>query len=232
MRRRGVIGVGDVAPFDPLAIAWHTVFWAEDPNWTPPADGAAVAQWDDASGNAHHASQATAANRPLYRASVAGLNNKPAVEFDGSNDFLLSPTFAGITPEVVVVARLTTTAGSYGYWMDGRVEGNRVVVGRNNTGKWEIAQLTIIDNGTTDTLGHMFNARFAATDELYIDNSLIISGNAGTETLTGITVGSAINGASSWMPGQIAFLGVKSTALTAEERSDMLAWAQTHYATP
>ena len=43
--------------FDPLSISWHTAFWAEDPAWSHPADGVAVSQWDDATGNARHAIQ-------------------------------------------------------------------------------------------------------------------------------------------------------------------------------
>ena len=42
-------GVGAAAvstpEFDPLSIPWHTAYWAEDPAWSHPADGAGVASW-------------------------------------------------------------------------------------------------------------------------------------------------------------------------------------------
>lgn len=45
------------------------------------ADGQ-VARWEDKSGNARHATQATGANRPLRR--VASVNGREALEFNGS----------------------------------------------------------------------------------------------------------------------------------------------------
>lgn len=49
-------------------------------------DGDPVATWTDSSGYGRSATEAT--NRPTYRASVAGLNSLPAVQFDGTNDTL------------------------------------------------------------------------------------------------------------------------------------------------
>src|SRR3954464_9443177 len=48
--------------------------------------GSAVAQWNDQSGNNANASQAVAAQQPAFIASA--VNGKPALKFDGSNDFL------------------------------------------------------------------------------------------------------------------------------------------------
>jgi hypothetical protein len=47
-------------------------------------NGSTVSQWRDKSGNARHASQATAANQPTY--SATGLNGKGTLNFDGTND--------------------------------------------------------------------------------------------------------------------------------------------------
>jgi hypothetical protein len=52
------------------------------------ADSAAVARWEDRSGNARHFTQSIANNRPVLR--TAQLNGKNIVSFDGSNDFLLT----------------------------------------------------------------------------------------------------------------------------------------------
>jgi hypothetical protein len=48
--------------------------------------GGTVARWEDKSGNARHATQATLANRPLRTTAAQG--GKDALTFDGSNDFL------------------------------------------------------------------------------------------------------------------------------------------------
>jgi hypothetical protein len=55
--------------------------------------GGAVARWEDKSGNARHATQATLANRPLRTLGVQG--GKDVLAFDGSDDFLATPAFGG-----------------------------------------------------------------------------------------------------------------------------------------
>lgn len=50
------------------------------------SDNAAVSSFTDLSGNGRHPVQASGTSQPIYKAS--GTNSKPAVRFDGSNDFL------------------------------------------------------------------------------------------------------------------------------------------------
>ena len=50
-------------------------------------NGSTVSQWSDKSGNDRHATQSTAANQPTY--SATGLNGKPSLLFDGTNDVML-----------------------------------------------------------------------------------------------------------------------------------------------
>jgi hypothetical protein len=49
------------------------------------ADGG-VARWEDKSGNARHATQSTAANRPARKTAIQG--GRDVLRFDGSNDFM------------------------------------------------------------------------------------------------------------------------------------------------
>jgi hypothetical protein len=51
-------------------------------------NGANVAAWADQSTFANHDTQGTAASQPLFIASVAAANNKPAVQFDNIDDYL------------------------------------------------------------------------------------------------------------------------------------------------
>ena len=70
--------------------------------------GTNVSQWNDLSGNANNAAQATSANRPVL---VTGeVNGKPVVRFDGSNDEMAVPRHTSLEPNnvtVVVVGRHT-----------------------------------------------------------------------------------------------------------------------------
>ncbi len=74
------------------------------------ANGAAVAAWDDASGNSNDASQGTAGNRPVYVLSNADFNGKPTVTFDGSNhNMQLDLTNAESNYSIFIVYNSTST---------------------------------------------------------------------------------------------------------------------------
>ncbi|MDZ7738594.1 MAG: Calx-beta domain-containing protein [Bacteroidales bacterium] len=59
--------------------------WFRADSITSVADGNPLPQWDDVSGNNHHASQGTVPNQPLFNDNV--INGLPVVLFDGSNDY-------------------------------------------------------------------------------------------------------------------------------------------------
>jgi len=65
-----------------------TALWLDaDDASTITLNGSNVSAWNDKSGNGRNATQATAANQPAY--TTAGLNNKPALDFDGADDDLV-----------------------------------------------------------------------------------------------------------------------------------------------
>lgn len=53
-----------------------------------------VSSWTDQSGEGNHFTQSTAGERPTYVASDAAINNKPCVDFDGTDDSLINITLA------------------------------------------------------------------------------------------------------------------------------------------
>lgn len=54
---------------------------------TASGDGSAVSAWGDETAG-YSVAQATGGNQPLYRKQVAALNNRSAVQFDGTDDYL------------------------------------------------------------------------------------------------------------------------------------------------
>jgi hypothetical protein len=60
-----------------------------------PLDGDRIQTWRDRSGQAHDADQIddAAPKRPEYIRNVAGLNDRPVVRFDGTDDYLAMPDF-------------------------------------------------------------------------------------------------------------------------------------------
>lgn len=65
------------------------------------ADGT-VARWEDQSGNARHATQATGSLRPLRKVAVT--NGGDAIRFDGSDDYMSHGATAGSDTATIFVA--------------------------------------------------------------------------------------------------------------------------------
>lgn len=76
-----------------------------DAGVTPAANAGTVQQWNDQSGNGRHATQATSGSRPTYRTGQR--NSLPALDFDGSDDHLLT-AYTGEPGCVIAVYRSDT----------------------------------------------------------------------------------------------------------------------------
>lgn len=221
-------------PINPLSLAgWHTAFWASDPDWSNPGNGNAVSTWRDGSGGGHDASQATSSKRPIYRSSSAGMNNRPVVEFDGVDDFLQTASFTGLAQanEIIVIGRFRSLDATTRMICDGIASGNRHRATATSS-VWGIYAGIALTGGTPDTSGHLIRPVFSGTDTLDIDATNVISGNAGTNTITGVTLGSAFDGASGFAPVDIAFYGLFDAGLGADIRASMLAFSRAYYGTP
>lgn len=215
-------------------------YWASDPGWTPPADGGAVASWADYSGNARTASQATGAAQPLFRASSANFSNRPCIEFDGTDDLLVTAVGTSLAQpnEIVLVARLLSKAAGPAtrQIFDGAVSTARHTFSvAPAVSDWSLFGGTATLSGGTDDLDtHHFRLIFNNNaSSLTLDGTTAVFGATaiGTHALTGISIGNRYDGT---RPAnlQIAFLGVSDAALTPTERTDLLAWSQSAYGTP
>lgn len=89
----GPVPLAAIAATNPLAW-WDASrdLYTDTALTTPAADGNSVAGWKDQAASAYHVTQSTAGNRPVYRASVAALNNKPAVQFTAASSHYLIRT--------------------------------------------------------------------------------------------------------------------------------------------
>jgi hypothetical protein len=216
-----------IEPLDPLSIPWVAAYWAENPGQSFTPDQA-VSQWDDGSGHARHATQATSGTRPVYRASVAGLNHKPGIEFDGarqlgSADYSVTQPYtivavgdlAALTGTRVLVSAGTTVASS-GLWYG--VDG------------WGLAFGASIQSPNVPTTGaHLWVAHGSgAASTLERDGTVIVSGNAGVTTIPRTSIGGRTAATPTFI-GDLAFVGIIDRALTVTEKNHLLAWAQTEY---
>lgn len=74
-----------------------------------PDNGTPLAQWDDLSGANRHATQATAAKRPIWKV----VDGRPGVFFDGVDDWLDSPYDLPLPMTMYVVVRTSRTDSAF-----------------------------------------------------------------------------------------------------------------------
>lgn len=220
--------------FDPLSITWAHAWWAEDPGWTNPGDGNAVSSWRN-DGSQATAATSSGTNRPTFRSSYANLNSKPAVEFDGSNDYLDTSGAADMSQpnHVYIVGYASSSSGTP----------------------------TVFDNGTVGSKRHLLRVRSGSTLQMFagasvtagtaigpasfqvaaLFNTTSSAIRANGQSATGLSVGSHVLGdprlgasesVGTPFAGALAFVGVKDSALTTQELNDLDAWAVSHYGVP
>lgn len=207
--------------YDPSAVTGLRSWYAAD-RVTGLRDGDAVSSVSDHGPGDVTLVQATGANQPLWVRDVA--NHRPVFRFDGSNDYLQSASFSALAQQcTVVLVGKHTNAGSVDCFFDGIGSSNRHVIYSNTpTGYLGMSAGTGIES-TTDigtnfvVIAAVFNG---ASSELFRNGTSILSGNAGTQKLTGYTLGAAYDGTTPLL-GDIAEVFVADGAMASATRRQL-----------
>lgn len=186
-------------------------FWAEDPKWTKPADGAAVASVRNNSGGGDPA-QATGAAQPLYAQAVAALNGRAALLFDGVDDYLdVDITDLAQPFQIVSVFKLNSLAAA------GRIVGRGATATSNgigfssSSGLWTSTWATTVSGGAANTSPHVRRDVInGASSSFDIDGTQNAAGNVGSIGPARLTIGAGNDGTTraNFWAGYIAFLGI------------------------
>ncbi len=142
----------------------------------------------DKSGLGHHLVQATGASRPLWVSS--GVNGYPVLRFDGSNDSMaVSFTFPQPTSIYLLVKVIANTGNFYGVYDGASI--NTMELEHANVGTMDIYAGATLANITTVTgtfyvVSTVFNG---ASSVIKRNNDTAVTGNAGTATPGGFTLG-------------------------------------------
>lgn len=219
-------------------IAWAHAYWAEGSEFTALAyaDGASVTSWPDEIGTANLAQVGTSAV-PTYAASPSNMNGKPAVRFgSGALRKLWSASIAA-PYEVAMIYRLRSTPPSHCFMMAS--DHNNVYpaihwqpAGASFALAWDCNAPEVL-SATYDLCPHLVMAHTtSATTPAVQHDSSTYSYSPGVITFTGVTLGADWDSPATGgkAPVDIAFWAVKLSLLTSTERSDLLAWAESHYA--
>jgi hypothetical protein len=236
---RPVAGGG--GSFDPLSLSpalWldasdsSTLYDAVTGGSLVAADGL-VARWEDKSGNARHATQATSGSRAVRKTSQ--INSKDVLRFDGGDWLDVSSGTYGVNMSIFAVAKLTSNVsysrlinndyefylgtvwgdfatfyGAGSSWND--TSGNTPNVSILNS--WKI--LGVVNNGTTAIP--------------YVNATAQNSKNGTTVATTGLRIGANSAAANQTWIGDIAEVYILPYAATTGQRQDLQTWLNTKYA--
>lgn len=146
-----------------------------------------VTTWYDQSGNGYDRSNGTTTQQPMIVSggTILTANGKPTMYFDGTNDNFVqqSPTLADNGATVFSVAKLDPAyATNNEYPLIGGLANYSTRFGVNNNKYFIINSTTNapITGGTVTTSLNLHTAIFNTTDKLRLNETEIISGNAGT----------------------------------------------------
>ena len=227
--------------YNPNAVPWVSHWWAEGDAFTALslADGADVAAWPDEDANQADLAQAVEANRPHYRSSFAALNDKPAVEFGDNVNMGLSLQVSGTFTypmSWVFVCSVDSTGNNT--LMDGTANLWRNLVRPTATTRPQLFAGSfpgVMGSNDTELGAHLVVAYFdggSGADTMYIDETLEISGNAGSGRISdtrrlrlGIDESDAFA-----HDGGIAFFGAYEGDVRADDAwSGFTTWVEDYY---
>jgi len=174
--------------YQPLHIETSCEVWfdgKDDQSFT--LDGTSVDQWDDKSGNARHVLNTNAdATRPTY-----DINTGRVTFIDANSTFLQSALFGAALSQpntVFVVYKITGVLSNTGVVVDFRDNVGNYIYHTLST--YKMYAQTVLTDGTTDANTNIHACEFnGVSSEYWINGASIVSGNAGTSTIKGITLG-------------------------------------------
>lgn len=159
-------------------------FIALDSRYINQSDNTAVSSWADISGSSNNADQANATFQPTFQTAELGGNG--VVRFDGSNDFLETPTITKNQPYTSFVITLPKQYfNSFNTFFEDTSLGCAQFA--NNTSGYGMFAGTSLFFGTA-TLNQWFIGSYVyngSSSKISIDGKTAVSGNAGATNLNG-----------------------------------------------
>lgn len=189
------------------------MFWydASDAISRPPvADGTAITNWFDLSGNSYTATQA--ANQ-LIKYVTNGINGRPAIQFNGNSGFV-AHIFTNQQPFTIAIIGLATNLGTdIGNITDSSADDGAVAVrgglfGATSATNWRMVAGSTLSPaaGSRNGSPHVFVCTFWTSAVLRIDNTSVTVGTAGTNALIGLRIGGQYTGSGQALIGRIGAL--------------------------
>jgi len=194
-----------------------------------------VSAWADQSGQGHNVTQATGGSQPTFNAVDGAYNGASTLSFLGSSSQYMRSAAWSSGPsqplEVVIVGDIAPQSNTY--FFDGAII-DTMIMGAQATNRL-IAYAGTTRGTPTNSYSSqvpcVFSAFFnGASSFIYLNNSQVSadSGNIGTNTTTGVTVG-ASGSTGSPMTGKIAEVVIYEGGLTLATRRQLFVYLGQRY---
>lgn len=148
--------------------------------------GSGVSQWDDQSGNGNHLKQGTDADRPSKELDGSIL-------FDGVDHFLRADAFTFEQPETIYILCKLITWTAFDRLFDGSTSNAGSIQQATATPQLRLSAGLVIGNVSLalDTYGVLTGVFNGASSVLQLNNDAPVTGNVGTNDLSGFTLGAS-----------------------------------------
>lgn len=191
----------------------------------------AVSQWNDYSGTGDsnkNVTQSTSTKRPTPNTADANFNNQATLTFDGTDDYLVSGTWSSALsqPATWFAAYRAGSVATGRSAFDGIASGNRHFTGNTGTDGFVnmYAGTTVLAGAVNKASTKVYTCSVfnGASSALYVNDfsSSVASGNAGSHSLTGVTIGANFL-TTGPIAGEIAEIIAYSGALNAAQRAQV-----------
>jgi len=164
--------------------------------WVGAGNNGFVRTWYDQSGNGRNATQATVSLQPQIVTNGAVLNNngKPTIDFIG--DYLQTSNFGFLIVQpntISIVFNHTTVNPSYIFYDSADVNNRQLLTAGNL--QYTMFAGTLIRNTSISTGTKLITSVYnGASSSQFINGVNTINGNAGANSLGGLTIGAAYDG--------------------------------------
>lgn len=166
-------------------------------------DGGTVGGWKDQN-DTNHVTQGTAGDRPVYRAGVAALNNKPAIEFVSSDFLIKTGMAAGLVANLNVYSIYVVFATTSGSLITPYSEGNSGAATPFVTTNVNAAQVTYSHRDGVGTIASGGGGAAANNGAKHLITVRRIASNSWAMRLDGVEVNTSSNAPGSTSINQVA----------------------------
>lgn len=161
------------------------------------ANNGFVTTWYDQSGNGNNATQVDSTAQPVIFSggTVVNVNNKPAIDFDGLNDFFTTTNYFNSNPvSLFFITKLDDPTNTN---KNGIFNANTSQIFASSNGirldnfsgnsRWGVNGTFLIASNTSTTIQLRSAFANSISNDLYVNNSLLITGSGSTPNFTSVT---------------------------------------------